>query len=130
MLGYHVSRPIYYKYRAPLYSSLERVHRVHSLVHAVRPSLLLSGGLAGMFPHAFATRCPFRKSCASMFWARQGVNSWAGSPHVALSLLYEGYCPCLCLLRVRSPSLLRNMPVWSHLCAPIPPPKRWPFAVA
>jgi len=37
------------------------------------------------------TRCPFRKSCASMFWARQGVNSWAGSPHVALSLLYEGY---------------------------------------
>src|SRR5205823_5493222 len=37
------------------------------------------------------TRCPFRKSCASMFWARQGVKSWAGSPHVALSLLYEGY---------------------------------------
>src|SRR3989440_6874506 len=33
------------------------------------------------------TRCPFRKSCASMFWARQGVKSWAGSPHVALSLL-------------------------------------------
>ena len=55
MLGYHVSRPIYYKYIAPLYSSLEPVHRVHSLVHAVRPSLLLSGGLAGMFPHAFAT---------------------------------------------------------------------------
>ena len=55
MLGYHVSRPIYDKYIAPLYSSLEPVHRVHSLVHAVRPSLLLSGGLAGMFPHAFAT---------------------------------------------------------------------------
>jgi hypothetical protein len=38
-----------------------------------------------------ATTCPFRKSCASMFWARQGVKSGAGSPHVALSLLYEGY---------------------------------------
>ena len=76
------------------------------------------------------TRCPFRKSCASMFWARQGVKSWAGSPPVALSLLDEGYGPCLCLLRVRSPSLLRNMSVWSPLCAPIPPPKLWPFAVA
>src|SRR4030095_4291955 len=54
MLGYHVSRPIYYKYIASLYSPLEPVHRVHSLVHAVRPSLLLSGGLAGMFPHVFA----------------------------------------------------------------------------
>ena len=52
MLGYHVSRPIYYKYIASLYSPLEPVRRVHSLVHAVRPSLLLSGGLAGMFPHA------------------------------------------------------------------------------
>jgi hypothetical protein len=56
VLGYHVSRPIYYKYIAPLYSSLEPVHRVHSLAHAVRPSLLLSGSLAGMFPHAFAAR--------------------------------------------------------------------------
>jgi len=27
---------------------------VYSLVLAVRPSLLLSGGLGGMFPHAFA----------------------------------------------------------------------------
>ena len=56
MLGYHISRPIYYKYIASLYSPLEPVHRVHSLVHAVRRSLLLSGGLAGMFPHAFAAR--------------------------------------------------------------------------
>ena len=55
MLGYHGSRPIYYKCIASLYSSLEPVHRVHSLVHAVRPSLLLSGSLAGMFPYAFAT---------------------------------------------------------------------------
>jgi hypothetical protein len=54
MLGYHVSRPIYYKYIASLYSPLEPVHCVHSLVYAVRPSLLLSGGLAGMFPHVFA----------------------------------------------------------------------------
>jgi len=54
MLGYHVSRHIYYKYIASLYSLLWPVHRAHSLVHAVRPSLLLSGGLVGMFPYAFA----------------------------------------------------------------------------
>src|SRR5262245_22224998 len=50
--------------------------------------LLLSEDLsASNYPGA-ATRCPFRKSCASMFWARQGVQSWPGAPHVALSLLY------------------------------------------
>src|SRR5215472_11935291 len=54
VLGYHVSRPIFYKYIASLYSPLEPVRRVHSLAPAVRLSLLLSGGLAGMFPHAFA----------------------------------------------------------------------------
>ena len=55
VLGYHVSKPIYYKHIVSLHSSLEPVHRVHILVHAGRPSLLLSGGLAeGMFPHAFA----------------------------------------------------------------------------
>ncbi len=54
VLGYHVNRPIYYKHIAFLYSPLEAVHTVHSLAHAVRPSLLLAGGLAGMFPHAFA----------------------------------------------------------------------------
>jgi len=52
--GYHVSRTIYDKHIVSLYSPLEPVHRVHILAHAVRPSLLLSGGLAGMFPHAFA----------------------------------------------------------------------------
>ena len=45
---------IYYKHLVSLCSPLEPVHRVHILAHAVRPSLLLSGGLAGMFPHAFA----------------------------------------------------------------------------
>ena len=52
--GYHVSRTIYDKHIVSLYSPLEPVHRVHILAHAVRPSLLLSGGLAGMFPHVFA----------------------------------------------------------------------------
>ena len=54
MLSYHLSKPIYYKHIALLYSPLKPVHRVHILVHAVRPSLLLSGSLAGMFPHVFA----------------------------------------------------------------------------
>ena len=44
----------YYKHIILLYSPREPVHRVYSLVLAVRPSLLLSGGLGGMFPHAFA----------------------------------------------------------------------------
>jgi site-specific recombinase XerC len=34
-------------------------------------------------------RCPFRKSCASMFWARQRVKSWPCSLHVMLSLLHD-----------------------------------------
>jgi hypothetical protein len=34
-------------------------------------------------------RCPFRKSCASIFWARQRVKSWACSPHVVLTLLHD-----------------------------------------
>src|SRR4029450_13797042 len=33
------------------------------------------------------TRCPFRKSCASMFWARQWGKIMARLPPVALSLL-------------------------------------------
>ena len=31
---------------------------------------------------SFATRCPFRKFCASMFGARQRVKSWACALHV------------------------------------------------
>ena len=52
--GYHVSRTIDDKHIVLLCSPLEPVHRVHILAHAVRLSLLLSGGLAGMFPPAFA----------------------------------------------------------------------------
>ena len=32
--------------------------------------------------HLDQARCPFRKSCASMFWARQRVKSWACALHV------------------------------------------------
>ena len=43
--------------------------------------------LGGVFvpfepPEPATTRCPFRKSCASMFWARQRVKSWACALHV------------------------------------------------
>ena len=40
-----------------------------------------------------APRCPFRKSCASMFWVRQRVKLWVGSPHVVLPLLHDKDLP-------------------------------------
>jgi hypothetical protein len=43
----------------------------------------------GSLEQAFIARCPFRKSCASIFWARQRVKSWACSPHVVLTLLHD-----------------------------------------
>ena len=51
-----------------------------SICAAHTPSNFLKGKVSS---------CPFRPSCASMFWARQGVQSWSGSPPVALSLLYN-----------------------------------------
>ena len=95
----------------PVYNRFQRslsCHQVAALAAAPRsgrpvtaPQITGTHILQRLRCNPLLTRCPFRKSCASMFWVRQGVKSWAGSPHVALSLSMKdidhacAYCvPC------------------------------------
>jgi len=62
--------------------SIEAVSARTEALSQVAASLAQAG-------RAEEARCPFRKSCASMFWARQRVKSWPCSLHVMLSLLHD-----------------------------------------
>jgi hypothetical protein len=62
---------------------------VHPLVTAREDATLKPGNCFLTSPLREGPRCPFRKSCASIFWARQRVKSWACSPHVVLTLLHD-----------------------------------------